>query len=51
MCYGMGCRWENYYGECTAPRSVLRCPNDEEACLCYTEDRDESEGEEDEEEE
>lgn len=51
MCYGMGCRWENYYGECTAPRSVLRYPNDEEACLCYTEDRDESEGEEYEEEE
>lgn len=51
MCYGMGCRWENYYGECTASRSILRCPNDEEACLCYTEDRDESEGEEDKEEE
>ena len=51
MCYGMGCRWENYYGECTAPLSILRCPNDEEACLCYTKDRDESEGEEDEEEE
>lgn len=33
MCYGMGCRWENCYGECTAPRSVLRCPHlDEEEC-------------------
>lgn len=29
MCYGMGCEWENSYGECTAPRSVLRCPNEE----------------------
>lgn len=33
MCYGMGCRWEDYYGECTAPRSVLRYPHlGEEEC-------------------
>lgn len=46
MCYGMGCRWENYYGECTAPRSVLRCPH-----LNEEEYGDESESEEYEEEE
>ena len=30
MCYGMGCEWENSCGECTAPRSVLKCPHEEE---------------------
>lgn len=30
MCYGMGCEWENSYGECTAPRSVSKCPHEEE---------------------
>lgn len=30
MCYGMGCEWENSYGECTAPRSVVKCPHEEE---------------------
>lgn len=46
MCYGMGCRWENYYGECTAPRGVLRCSYFDEE-----EYEDEPESEEDEEEE
>ena len=27
MCYGMGCRYENFYGECTKPYREP-CPNE-----------------------
>ena len=28
MCYGMGCTYEDWYGECQKPRRV-RCPADD----------------------
>ena len=32
MCYGMGCRFERYAGDCDKPRNV-RCPmEDPEGC-------------------
>lgn len=47
MCYGMGCEWEDSYGECRYPRrNFLK----EDGCVCVgDEDRDEEEEEEDEE--
>ena len=50
MCYGMGCEWENSYGECTAPRYVVRCPH-EELYEIGGEESEEEESEEEEEEE
>lgn len=46
MCYGSGCRWEDSYGECTAPLSIFGCKWEEERCLVECE---EEEGEEEDE--
>lgn len=35
MCYGMGCRWENYYGECRYPRRTFLA---EDGCACMEEE-------------
>lgn len=47
MCYGMGCRWEDSYGECRYPHRTFLA---EEGCVCVEEDLDEEEDEEEEEE-
>lgn len=28
MCYGMGCGWEDYMGECVKPRGI-ECPEED----------------------
>lgn len=44
MCYGMGCRWEDSYGECRYPYRTFSA---DEGCVCVErEDLDEEEDEE-----
>ena len=49
MCYGKGCRWENYYGECHYPHRNFLAEN---GCVCMEreEDWEEKGGEEETEE-
>ena len=49
MCYGMGCMWEDSYGECRYPNIIFLA---EEGCVCVEEENlDKKEEEEEEEEE
>lgn len=40
MCYGMGCMWENSYGECRYPRRNFLA---EDGCVCMEEETEQKE--------